>query len=72
MKIIIDKNNPITVVDQEGNVMFDWNPNEPLRHVKELVMKPMSEEDKKYIYEQLKIERDSNDFVKWSDIRVSN
>lgn len=71
MKIIIDKNNPITVVDQEGNVLFDWSPNEPLKHVKELKI-PMAEEDKEYIYEQLKIERDSDDFVKWSDIRVSN
>ncbi|WP_180953437.1 hypothetical protein [Bacillus sp. T33-2] len=26
MKVIIDKNNPLTVVDQEGNVLFDWQP----------------------------------------------
>lgn len=26
MKVIIDKNNPLTVVDECGNVLFDWQP----------------------------------------------
>jgi hypothetical protein len=26
VKIIIDKNNPITVEDQDGNVLFDYQP----------------------------------------------
>lgn len=26
MKVIVDKNNPITILDQDGNVLFDYQP----------------------------------------------
>lgn len=53
MKVIVNNVSPLTVEDRNGNVLFQWLPQENLKFKTELEMKPLSEEDKKYIYQQL-------------------
>lgn len=37
MKVIIDRNNPLTVLDQEGNVLFHWENGYELKRINVVV-----------------------------------
>lgn len=54
MEVIVNNQTPLTVKDQEGKVLFQWLPQERLKNITELHMKPMSDDDKKRIIEQLR------------------
>lgn len=54
MKVIINNHTTLSVEDENGNILFQWLPKEKFKNVTEIHSKSMSEDDKKYIIEQLR------------------
>lgn len=47
MEVIVNSKTNLTVKDQNGNILYQWLPQQEITTVQS---KPMSDEDKKYIY----------------------